>query len=194
MHHLVYLHGFLSSPASNKAQQTVKFAKQHYPSLNIHVLQLPGNINKAVAKIDHLLATLAPDQVGFIGSSMGGFLATYALEKYAKTTHCKAVLVNPAIEPFNLLEGYRGKHLNPYTNEIFYVTNEHIEKLKSINTHSLRFPKCYKVLLQTGDETLDYRLAVAKYAQSQLLVEQGGDHSFVGYQTHLPSIFRFLFS
>jgi predicted esterase YcpF (UPF0227 family) len=202
MHHLVYLHGFLSSPQSVKAQQTIAFAKRHFPSVNLHVPVLPGDINKSVRIIDNLLSTLPIQQTCFIGSSMGGFLSSYCLEKYGsgntklanKGNGCKAVLVNPAVEPFNLLGDYIGMHVNPYTNEVFHVTAQHIDRLKALYVSELHDPSRYKVLLQTGDETLDYTIAAKKYAACELQIEEGGDHSFVNYDAHLPSIFKFLFA
>ncbi|OFA32565.1 esterase YqiA [Glaciecola punicea] len=194
MHHLVYLHGFLSSPHSLKAQQTISFANKHFPNLNVHVPELPGDINKAIELIDNLLATLALSHTGFIGSSMGGFLATYCVEKYALGNSPKAVLVNPAVEPFKLLGNYLGQHVNPYTNKAFAIVPQHIVKLKQLYVNELAAPARYKVLLQTHDETLDYTLAAKKYAASDLVIEQGGNHSFVGYEVHLPSVFKFLFA
>lgn len=196
MHHLVYLHGFLSNPQSVKAQNTFAFAKQYYPSLNVHIPELPGDIAKAVAIIDNLLATLPLNRTGFIGSSMGGYLSTYCIEKYACRANCsnmpKAVLINPAVEPFALLADYMGQHLNPYTNEVFYVNPVHITILKRLFVKTLQNPLRYKVLLQKGDETLDYKLAAKKYTSSSVTIEEGGDHSFVNYERHLPDIFRFL--
>lgn len=188
MQHLIYLHGFLSSPQSEKAQQTLAFAKKHYPSLNVHIPQLLGNIDKAVKQIDALASSLAPHSLRFIGSSMGGYLSTYALEKYGG----KAVLVNPAVEPFHLLEDYMGMHINPYTGEKFAIHSGTIAKLKNIYCDTIKQPKAYKVLLQTEDETLDYRLAVAQYKGADIAIEEGGNHSFVDYRKHLPSIFAFL--
>lgn len=190
MQHLVYLHGFLSSPQSEKAQQTLAFVKKHFPCLNVHIPQLPGDINVSVNKIDSLLNTLPKGQFGFIGSSMGGFLSTYCAETYGG----KAVLVNPAVEPFNLLKAYIGNHVNPYTQEKFVIHAGHINTLRHINFNHVSNPKQYFTLLQTGDETLDYHLAAQKYANGKLLIEKGGDHSFVDYHNHLPEIFNFLLS
>lgn len=188
MQHLVYLHGFLSSPQSLKAQQTLRFVKQHFPALNLHVPQLPGDIQKAVRVVDNLLRTLPQGRVGFIGSSMGGYLSTYAVEKYGG----KAVLVNPAVTPFLLLSSYIGRHVNPYTGEVFSIHAGHINKLKSMYAQKLNNPQAYKVLLQTLDETLDYRQALQKYEGANIVLEHGGDHSFMGYETHLAKIFEFL--
>jgi len=209
MQHLVYLHGFQSSPESQKAQQTVNYAKKHFPGLNVYVPQLSGDINKSLNLIDSLLATLPLHQTRLVGSSMGGFLATYCLEKYYARAHIesanfgcdtihkqtlKAVLINPAVRPFELLKEYMGPHVNPYTGETFYIIEQHIVTLKQLYAKSLFDPSCYKVLLQTGDETLDYRLALKQYAGASMVVEHGGDHSFVDYEHHLKNIFRFLYS
>jgi hypothetical protein len=202
MRHLVYLHGFLSSPKSVKAQQTLAFAKRHFPSVNVHIPKLPGDINKAVKLIDSLVANLPMRDTCLIGSSMGGFLATYFLEKYTqnkvgelgRSDAPKAVLVNPAVVPFDLLNAYLGKHTNPYTNEVFYITTAHVNYLRQLFVPSLNDSKKYKVLLQTGDDILDYKLAVHKYKGADIVIEADGDHSFVNYDAHLPSIFQFLLS
>lgn len=135
---------------------------------------------------------------------MGGFLSSYALEKYFMGCNnaCavegdygpKAVLVNPAVEPFNLLGNYMGKHINPYTNEQFYVWDQHIQTLRQLYVNKLHNPAQYKILLQKGDETLDYVLAANKYAGANMHIEEGGNHSFVNYAAHLPRIFAFLYS
>ncbi len=198
MQHLVYLHGFLSSKRSEKAQHTLSFAKKYYPSLNVHIPELSGDIFKTKRAIDSLMRTLNREQVGFIGSSMGGFLSTYCLEQYCfKTTldtKAKAVLVNPAVTPVELLEHYMGKHINPYTQEVFYIHQHHLHCLSEMHQHILKRPEKYMVLLQTGDETLDYKLAEDKYSRSNLLIEQGGNHSFINYESYLPKIFQFLYS
>ena len=81
---------------------------------------------------------------------------------------------------------------SPYTGEPFKIVQEDMAILKAMDSDSLAAPGSYKVLLQTGDETLDYRQAEEKYADSDLIIEQGGDHSFTGFEKHLPAIFRFL--
>lgn len=188
MQHLIYLHGFLSSPQSVKAQQTFHYVKKHLPSLSMHMPQLPGNIDKALSIIDALVSTLPMQRVGFIGSSMGGYLSTYCVEKYGG----KAVLVNPAVKPYALFADYLGQNNNPNTGEQFCITPHHIDMLRKIEANHLKQPEKYLVMLQTGDEILDHRFAETKYKKAKLLIEEGGDHSFVDYQKHLPIIFQFL--
>ncbi|WP_395344959.1 YqiA/YcfP family alpha/beta fold hydrolase [Ningiella sp. W23] len=194
MQHLIYLHGFLSSPQSEKAQLTLAYCRKHFPALSVHTPQLSGNIDKAVHTIEALVASLPyrRDPLRFIGSSMGGFLSTYFVDKYSDVSDAKAVIVNPAVKPYELLTDYTGAHINPYSQERFFVTPSSIDKLHQYDVPSISNHAAYKVLLQTGDETLDYRQALKKYAGADICLEEGGDHSFVDFQSHLPSIFRWL--
>lgn len=187
-HVIIYLHGFLSSPQSVKAQQTRDFAQLHYPELEFVVPQLPPYPLLTVQLLDELVARYQGCSFGFIGSSLGGYLSTYLLEKHQG----KAVLINPAVQPYKLLADYFGHHLNPYTHEEFTLEAIHTQQLAAIDTPVLEHPENYWVLLQTGDETLDYRLAEQKYQGAKLTIEQGGDHSFQHYPRFLADIFRFL--
>lgn len=185
---VIYLHGFLSSPQSVKAQQTEKYVAVHHPDLDFDVPELSNYPLEAAAQIESLVHMHAGKKLRFIGSSMGGFLSTHFVEKLGG----KAVLINPAVKPFELLEDYLGPHTNPYTQQNFELSEQHIDDLISLNTHEIAQPKCYRVYLQTGDETLDYRLAQGKYQGGQLVIEKGGDHSFQGFEQHLSDIFSFL--
>lgn len=192
MQHVIYLHGFLSSPHSEKAQQTLAFVRRYYPGLNMHVPQLSGDIIKAISIVESIVATLPERPLRFIGSSMGGFLSTHFVEKYANRQGAKAVLVNPAVTPHQLLNDFIGEHINPYSQERFTITHDAIAILRSLEVLKLEHLQSYKVLLQTADETLDYRLAEAKYKGADMTIEQGGNHSFIDYDKHLPQIFDFL--
>ncbi|GBL05172.1 YqiA/YcfP family alpha/beta fold hydrolase [Glaciecola sp. KUL10] len=188
MKHLIYLHGFLSSPASVKAQQTQAYFKEHMPQLEMHFPTLPGYPDKAVSTVELIIKNIGHQDLRFIGSSMGGFLSSYFVEKYGG----KAVIVNPAVRPFELLDDYQGEHVNPNTGETFEVNQTTIEYLRSLDTPVIKTPESYMVLLQTEDETLDYKQAEEKYQGAQLVIEQGGDHSFVDYDKHLATIKDFL--
>lgn len=191
MKHVLYLHGFLSSPNSIKAQATKRYFKQHYPEVVMHIPALSNYPAKVEAQLLALLEQnpqLLNDGLRVIGSSMGGYLSTYLIEKFAG----KAVLINPAVRPYELLRGFIGQHTNPYTGETFEIVESDMAAIKKLAVSQLKNPSCYRVMLQTGDETLDYKLAEQNYAQSHLIIEQGGDHSFVGYEQHLPVIAEFL--
>ena len=185
---VIYLHGFLSSPQSQKATQTVEFVRANYPDLNLEVPQLSNYPKDAEAIIEQLMAKHKGKKIRFIGSSLGGFLSTYMVEKYSG----KAVLINPAVRPFELLVDYLGKNINPYTQQPFFLENKHVDELRQLDTPTLKPTSDYWVLLQTADETLDYRQAETKYQNYKLSIEQGGDHSFQDFQRFLPDIFRFL--
>ncbi|APE04870.1 MAG: esterase YqiA [Alteromonas sp.] len=191
MHHLLYLHGFLSSPTSVKAQATKNYFAKHHPEDTLHIPELSNFPSKVEAQLVELIENnpeLLEGGLKVIGSSMGGYLSTFLIEKYSG----KAVLINPAVRPYELLQQFIGPHVNPYSGEKFSIELTDIDIIKALDTDALNNDKAYKVLLQTNDETLDYRLAAAKYALSDLVIEEGGDHSFVGYENHLPAIAEFL--
>ena len=183
-----YLHGFLSSPKSVKAQLTADFVKSNYPELTFEVPQLSNYPGQARDILLKLAEQYQGRPLRFIGSSMGGFLSTFMVERFSG----RAVLINPAVKPFELLVDYLGLHVNPYTNEQFCLEHKHMLELKEMDTTRLQHPDNYWALLQTDDEVLDYRQAEEKYAGARLTVEQGGDHSFQGYERFLPDIFEFL--
>ena len=105
----------------------------------------------------------------------------------------KAVLINPAVTPHILLKHFLGEHIHPYTNEPFTLVESHMDELASLYVEHIKQPENFWVLLQEGDETLNYREAVEKYKTSKVTIEAGGDHSFQGYENHLPAILSFLF-
>ncbi|GGW80182.1 YqiA/YcfP family alpha/beta fold hydrolase [Alteromonas halophila] len=191
MTEILYLHGFLSSELSVKAVATQQFFASHYPHVNLQVPRLTNYPSQVQDQLETLIAArpaLTDGGLRVIGSSMGGFLATYLVEKYGG----RAVLINPAVRPYALLQDYLGQHQNPYTRQDFELVASDIEALVALDTPAVRQPSHYRVLLQTGDETLDYREAQNKYAGSSLVIEQGGDHSFTSYTSHLPEIADFL--
>ena len=198
---IIYLHGFLSSPQSEKAQVTKNYFSQFYPDIKVHIPTLPGVPDNAIEVVEDLLLRLkkkrstestlkldTPVSIGFIGSSMGGFLSTF----FAERLGCKAVLINPAVTPFDLLQEYFGEHQNPYTSELFRVDEATVEMLRKLNIEELKSQRNYLVLLQKGDETLDFRLAEQKYGREYCKTEEGGSHAFEGYEAHLDDIASFL--
>ena len=185
---VIYLHGFLSSPQSKKALQTLEFVRINYPDLILEIPQLANYPNDAVTIIEQKVAEHRGKKLRFIGSSLGGFLSTFMVEKHSG----KAVLINPAVRPFELLVDFLGEHTNPHTQQLFLLENKHIDELRHLDTPTLKPESDYWVLLQTEDETLDYRQAETKYQDYKLSVEDGGDHSFQNFQRFLPDIFRFL--
>lgn len=194
---VLYLHGFLSSPESVKAKQTLEYAKQYLPDVEIVIPQIPNTIDAAVSSLKSLVKQhfIQPGKpILCIGSSMGGFLSNWLVETYAGHSESKAVLVNPAVAPYNLMLNYLGEHTNPYSGERFCVDADHIDVLRALEPTSCNNPSSYKLLLQTGDEVLDYKLAVERYKGANVIIEEGGDHSFINFERHLNDVFRFLLS
>ena len=185
---VIYLHGFLSSPQSVKAQLVQDYVNQHLPELAFEVPKISNYPDQARDMMLSLGEKYTGRSMRFIGSSMGGFMSTFMVERFGG----KAVLINPAVRPFELLVDYLGPHTNPYTQENFTLEHGHIHTLKAMDTPSLRCPENYWALLQTEDEVLEYRQAEEKYHHGKVTVEQGGDHSFQGFERYLPDIFEFL--
>ncbi|MDX1589600.1 MAG: YqiA/YcfP family alpha/beta fold hydrolase [Oleiphilaceae bacterium] len=186
---IVYLHGFRSSPASEKARQLAFWASESGYSGQVHIPQLGFEPEPVVAQIRTLIETLLAQgrEVALIGSSLGGFLAALMAERYG----LRAALINPAPRPYDLFREMTGEHENLYTGERFVVTTDHLESLRAMDG-PLSVPERLLVLLQTGDETLDYRQALARYQGAHCHVQEGGDHSYVGFEQKLPAIMAFL--
>ena len=189
MSSLVYIHGFLSSPESYKAQLVKQWLGKHRPDIHYACPFLPPFPGEAKSILDNLIAELSAGPVMLMGSSLGGFWCTYLVETY----DVRAVLINPAVKPSMLLPEYLNRPLKNYNTDDTYVLNtRHIEELKSVDMPVIDKKSNYWVMLQTGDETLDYRLAAEKYSGCRQLVEEGGDHSFQNFERWIPEAIQFL--
>ncbi|MDC0221842.1 esterase YqiA [Gammaproteobacteria bacterium] len=187
---LLYLHGFLSSPQSQKAQQTIKYCQQIGFGNFIKAPRLSGGPAEIIAMINSLLEAQDKGKLMFIGSSLGGFYATYLAEIY----QAPAVLINPAVRPFEHWEKYVGEHKSHYSDDFHVVTKSHIDELRNLFIKELTKPDNIMALIQSGDETLDYRLAVEKFKKAHCIVRENGNHSYENYRAELPMIFEFLLS
>ncbi len=119
---------------------------------------------------------------------MGGFYATHLTERFG----LRSVLVNPAVAPHQLMSKYLGPNSNPYTGEEFTLTESDLQRLQEQDLPINQSRALSLVLLETGDETLDYRAALSHYEGVPTIVEQGGDHRFQSYERYLPLIFETL--
>jgi len=191
---LLFIHGFNSSPSSFKAQETKAYLSKHFPDVQFHCPQLATTPKQAILQLEQIIVRKTiqdfnskPDQHWYlIGSSLGGYFATYLSQKY----QLPAALINPAVTPYLLLEEYIGKQVNPYTNEAYFIESQYMNDLKMLEQAEIS-KNNYLVMVQTGDEVLDYQQAVEKYKNSRLIVQNGGDHSFIDYQLMLPKISDF---
>ncbi len=187
---LVYVHGFLSSPGSHKALLTKRWLSEQRPSVNYCCPYLSPYPTEAKAQLHALMSSLKGEHIGFIGSSLGGFWSTWLVENYGH----KAVLINPSVRPYELIGRIEGlpQH-NFYTQDSYVMTAEHAREYKEAYQPQLKNQEAYWLMVQTGDETLDYRLAVERYQGCRQRVVEGGDHSFQGFEHQLEDILSFLF-
>ena len=185
---LIYIHGFLSSPLSFKAQQTQAWLAVNHPQIDYHCPQLSAYPAQTQHELELLVESLMPDPVYLMGSSLGGFWATWLAEKY----NLKAVLINPAVNPQAFMPKYLGLELKNYHTDDHYCLNAgHIDEILRANVAIARHGN-YWLLAQTDDETLDYRQAVEKYVGCKQTIEQGGDHAFQGFERYLTQCMVFL--
>ena len=181
---LIYIHGFNSAPASFKARLVGERMRALGRESEYFVPALPHRPAEAMA----LLCDAIEQHPGavLIGSSLGGFYATWLAEHYA----LRAVLVNPAVRPYELLRGTLGPQKNLYTGAGYELTAQHLEELKVLEVVTIT-PERYLLLTHTGDEVLDYRLAVEKYHGARQWVIPGGDHSFGDFGAYLDTVLAF---
>ncbi|MDB5892269.1 MAG: hypothetical protein JWP47_3100 [Polaromonas sp.] len=191
--HLLYLHGFRSSPLSAKARTMAETVRQRYPGVVWWCPQLPPSPRQAMHDVATRLAAW-PGSAGFeamavVGSSLGGFYATWV----AETMGCKAVLLNPAVNPARDLASHIGQQTswqNPA--DRFFFKAEFLTELRQLERGPLAHPERYLALVAKGDEVLDWREMAARYEKTQLHVLEGGDHALSDFDRHLPLILRFL--
>ncbi len=187
---VLYLHGFLSSPQSLKAQQTVAYCSQLGLGERITIPQMSHGPSDTIAQLHQLVDEIRSENLVLMGSSLGGYYATYLSEFY----QAPAVLINPAIRPYELWESHLGENRNYHTDEVHLVTTEHIEELRQLDVDRLTAPENFKVFVQTGDETLDFRQALEKFPTSQCVVRENGSHSYDDFEQELPAMFEFFLS
>ena len=147
----------------------------------------PGGGESRAEAMATLKQQITAPPAAIIGSSLGGFLATVLAEQYG----CRACLINPAVAPHKVLADYIGEYQHPVLQQRYQVRTEHMSQLASLMPLTLKRPEQYFVLLQSGDEVLDYRQALKYYQGARFELVEGGDHSFVGYQQYLTQIAEF---
>lgn len=149
--------------------------------------RVPALHHRPARAIEQVLAECADvgaAELTLVGSSLGGFYATVVAERLG----CRAALLNPAVHPQRHFERYLGPQENLYTGEAFVLTREHVDELRDLDVAAITRPERYWLFVETGDEVLDYRDAVACYAGALQEVVRGGDHTLASFPEHIPEI------
>ena len=187
--HLLYLHGFRSSPQSTKAQQVGTWIAQQHPNVVWCCPQLPPSPKEAIEQVERATAAWPRDCMAVIGSSLGGFYAAVIAER----TGCRAVLLNPAPQPARDLAHYVGEISAWHSDERFRFQPEFIDELRAMAPAKLTRPERYRAIVAKGDEVLDWREMVAFLPpEADIELIEGGDHAITDFELRLPSVMRFL--
>ena len=183
---LLYIHGFNSSALSFKARAARARMEALGRGGEFVCPELPHRPAAAIALLEGLLGNGGPGGACLIGSSLGGYYATWLAEKH----DLRAVLVNPAVRPYELLQAYVGRQANLYTGAEYDLTEEHVAEVRALEVDHVT-PERYLLLVKTGDEVLDYRQAVEKYRGSEQCVIPGGDHGFGDFEEYIDRVLAF---
>ncbi|HWP18109.1 MAG TPA: YqiA/YcfP family alpha/beta fold hydrolase [Burkholderiaceae bacterium] len=189
--HLLYLHGFRSSPLSAKARQVaarVQGLRASGRPIEWWCPQLPPSPAQAVALIASGTQAWPPATMAVVGSSLGGFYATVLAER----RRCRAVVLNPAVDPARDLAAYIGEQRFWHTEDRFYFRPEYVEELRRLTPGPLADPARYLAVIAKGDELLDWREMHARYAGAHLRLIDGSDHALSDFDAHIDAVFEFL--
>ncbi len=186
MQQLIYLHGFNSSPLSYKAQLLEARLASRGAGYFL-APALPAEPGIAIKLVEAHIKQNPDHKITLVGSSLGGYYATYLAEAF----DLRAVLINPAVRPYELLRGELGEQRNYHTNEKYNFTEAYLQELEQLEVTTLRHPERYLLMLETGDEVLDYRSALERYKGAQQVVVPGGDHSFQSFPQYIDLILKF---
>ena len=191
--HLLYLHGFRSSPRSAKALRMAREVERLRAAgrpLAWCCPQLPPSPAEAIALAGELTAGWPRATSAVVGSSLGGFYATVLAERRG----WRAVLLNPAVEPARDLAAQIGEQTAWHEPGLrFAFTAGHVEELRAMRPAALTDPARYHVVIATGDEVLDWREMAARYAGAPGHRIEGGDHALsADFEAELPALLAFL--
>ena len=187
--HLLYLHGFRSSPQSTKAQMMAARVQADHKNVRWWCPQLPPSPREAMALIQRGTADWPADQMAVVGSSLGGFYAT----ALAQQRGCRAVVLNPAVDPARDLAAHIGEQTAWHDPaEHFFFRPEYIDELRALQTGPLTHPERTFAVIAKGDELLDWREMTARYASARIRLLEGSDHALSDFDDHIDAVLEFL--
>lgn len=184
---ILYLHGFRSSPRSMKARLMAERMAQLGLADQWLCPQLPASPALAMQQVLTLIEGIPARDLRIVGSSLGGYYATWLAERIG----CPAVLLNPAVVPLKDLDSHVGVTTAYHSDEPFEFKREYIAELRALAVARISAPQRYLLLAATGDEVLDYRDMLAHYAGAQQHVIDGSDHSISEFADYLDEVLAF---
>jgi predicted esterase YcpF (UPF0227 family) len=182
---LIYLHGFRSSPSSFKARILGEQMTALGRAVDFHCPQLPASPAQAIALVSGQLQPGPQDTL--VGSSLGGYYATWLAERYG----CRCVLLNPAVQPARGLAAYVGEQRMYHSDERFVFEAAYLDELAALELHEITAPERYLLVAAKGDELLDWREMVARYPGAQQIVLEGSDHGLSDFESLVGPVLRF---
>jgi predicted esterase YcpF (UPF0227 family) len=186
--HLLYLHGFRSSPQSTKSRKVAAWLAANRPDVVWECPQLPASPRAAIDGVCAAIGDWPRERMAVIGSSLGGFYATVVAERIG----CRAVLLNPAIDPARDLDGHVGPTTAWHSDEPFVFRPEYVDELRALSVAAPTRPERYFAVIAKGDEVLSWREMSARYPGSPIKLLEGSDHALSDFDAHLPEVLRFL--
>ena len=184
---ILYLHGFRSSPQSFKARLLAQRMQALGRGDEYRCPQLPASPREAIALASDLAAGIASDELTLVGSSLGGYYATWLAERFG----CRAVLLNPAVKPPRDLKKYVGVTTAWHSDERFEFKREYVGELEALAVQRITRPERYLLIAATGDEVLDWREMVAHYPGAEQLVIEGSDHGISEFAQYVDKVLAF---
>ncbi len=187
--HLLYLHGFRSSPRSTKAMQVARWMQTRHPDVTWWCPQLPPSPAQAMAQVMQGLAGWPRATLGVMGSSLGGFYASCV----AQACGCRAVLLNPAVDPARDLAAYTGEQTTwQDPAERFFFEPRYVQELRTLTPAQITRPERYYAVIAKGDEVLDWREMCARYPGAYIKLLEGSDHALSDFSDHIGEALGFL--
>ena len=187
--HLLYLHGFRSSPQSFKAQRMARAVGTLAQPPHWWCPQLPPSPAQAMALIERGMADWPRQRMAIVGSSLGGFYAAVL----GRQIGCPVVLLNPAVHPARDLAAYIGEHPAWHDpDQRIHFDAGFIDELQQLETLPARQQPPTLAVIAKGDEVLDWREMLAAYGQDRVRLIEGSDHALSDFDTWLPEILEFL--
>ena len=186
--HLLYLHGFRSSPQSTKAKKFAAWVADHRPDMTWACPQLSASPARAMRDVEAVIAAWPKVRMAVIGSSLGGFYATVVAERYG----CRVVVLNPAVDPARDLAAAVGETTAWHSDDVFVFRPEYVDELRGMTPGVLTDPARYLAVIAKGDEVLSWREMSGRYAGSPMRMLDGSDHALSDFDDQMPEVLAFL--